>query len=336
MDASTWHGGATRELAAFVAGTKYADVPHAARDRIKALILDTLGVTIAGAGERAPRIVAELVRRYGGPPLSTVIGMPFRTDPASAAWINGTSAHALDYDDVSFAASAHPSVCLVPAILALADEERCSGAQVICAYAVGFEAAVLVGRTINPDHYAHGWHGTGTVGALAATFAAANLLGLTEREVIGAIGIAVSKRLRRPTEFRHRRQTVSCGQLGPRRGHRGAPRPAWHGRSRRDPRRKAGFLQRVWASAGPRTSPPAGAARRSLGRARTGYHDQGLPVMRVHPHCRGDDPGTARRGTARRRRRPDRGNAPSDHGRQSELSACPGPAWKRSSAFSTA
>jgi 2-methylcitrate dehydratase PrpD len=192
VEASGWHGGATRELAAFVAGTRYPNLPSSASDRIKALVLDTLGVAAAGSTQRAPQRVAEFTRRYGGSPISTVIGMPFRTDPASAALVNGTSAHVLDYDDVSFAASAHPSVSLLPAILALAEEERASGPEVICAYAVGFEAAVLVGRTINPEHYAHGWHGTGTVGALAATFAAANLLGLDESGVLAAIGIAVA------------------------------------------------------------------------------------------------------------------------------------------------
>ena len=184
--------GATASLATYVASTRYEDLPEAVVDAVKWAVLDTLSVAIAGAAEPAARTVTATLEQFGGAPRSSVIGHPFRTDPASAALANGVIGHALDYDDVSFALSAHPSVSLLPAILAIAEDEGASGRDVVRAYAVGFEAAMRLSTMINPSHYRHGWHGTGTVGTFAATFAASNLLGLNAGQATDAMALAAS------------------------------------------------------------------------------------------------------------------------------------------------
>ena len=184
--------GMTAELAAFVAATTYDDLPPAVVQAVKWVVLDTLAVTIAGLGEAGPQILADVVRSAGGRPAATAWGFGFRTDPASAALLNATSVHAIDYDDYSFAMSGHPSAVLLPPVLALGEDAGLAGRDLIRAYAVGFEVAIMVSRTVNPDHYVHGWHPTGTLGAIGAACAAASLLGLDEDQVRNAIAVAVS------------------------------------------------------------------------------------------------------------------------------------------------
>src|SRR5262245_9024992 len=100
----------------FVSGAR---PPAAARRAAAAAFLDTVGVTLAGAGEPASRIVREVVAAHGGG-ASVVLGTRVRASAADAALANGTAAHALDYDDMCFVSLAHPSAPLVPAALAAA------------------------------------------------------------------------------------------------------------------------------------------------------------------------------------------------------------------------
>ncbi|MBK5266053.1 MAG: MmgE/PrpD family protein, partial [Acidimicrobiia bacterium] len=106
----------TVEFAEFISQTKYEDLPASAVAAIKSVIVDTLAVTVAGVAEPASEALSDLLSKYGGAPISTVIGRPFKTDPASAALLNGTAAHALDYDDYCFAMSGHPSAVILPPI----------------------------------------------------------------------------------------------------------------------------------------------------------------------------------------------------------------------------
>ena len=86
----------------------------------------------------------------------------------------------------------HPSVCLVPAILAVGEREGSSGRDVVLAYAAGFELFARLCRAMNPGHYAAGWHATSTAGTVAAGAAVARLLGLDATGIATAIGIAAS------------------------------------------------------------------------------------------------------------------------------------------------
>ena len=88
-----------------------------------------------------------------------------------AAMLNGTAAHALDFDDYDFPAASHPSAVLVPAVFALAEELGASGADVLDAYVVGYETMACIGKAVNMVHYERGWHSTATLGTLGATAA---------------------------------------------------------------------------------------------------------------------------------------------------------------------
>lgn len=179
-------------LASFVAQLDYESLPAAAVEASKNAILDCLGVTLAGSQEKAGRIQIAMARELGGQPVSGVIGGQTRTSPVLAALANGTMAHALDYDDVSDSWIGHPSPVLVPAILAIAERRQSSGKDVLTAYIAGFEVGAKLGIAFGQDHYANGWHTTGTIGSLAGTAAVARLLKLNTDQIKMALGIAAS------------------------------------------------------------------------------------------------------------------------------------------------
>uniref|UniRef100_UPI0013D468A2 MmgE/PrpD family protein n=1 Tax=Klebsiella pneumoniae TaxID=573 RepID=UPI0013D468A2 len=72
--------------------------------------------------------------------------------------VNGTAAHALDFDDNFAPALTHATAVLVPALLALAEDEGLSGAAIVDAYCVGLELQARIGRLMLPRHYELGWH----------------------------------------------------------------------------------------------------------------------------------------------------------------------------------
>ena len=100
------------------------------------------------------------------------------------------SAHALDYDDVNLAMPGHPSVAILPGLLALAEQRHSSGRDVITAFVAGYETACRIGSALQPGHYNLGFHATGTVGCFGAAAACARLLGLDAEATAQALGIA--------------------------------------------------------------------------------------------------------------------------------------------------
>lgn len=176
-------------IASFVTKTDFEDVPSRARDTVIRAITDTLGVTLAGLGHESASIVSNVTD-------FDTTGFPNEEESggsrAELALLYGTAAHALDYDDLSWAMDGHPSVVLLPAILALEGSVQPTGKDVVTAYAVGFEAACYVADPISPEHYEAGWHATSTFGAIGATATAAVLLGLDADTTETALNIAAS------------------------------------------------------------------------------------------------------------------------------------------------
>jgi 2-methylcitrate dehydratase PrpD len=182
----------TQRLAEFVACTPSGDIPAEAREQARRAFLDTLGVTLAGCREDAGRVAAEIAREQGGVEEASVLGHCFRAPASEAALVNGSSGHALDFDDVSMSMRGHPSVPLVPAVLALGEKLGASGRDVIDAFILGFEVECKIGRLIGAPHYALGWHPTATFGTLGAAAACSRLLRLGPDRTRMALGIAAS------------------------------------------------------------------------------------------------------------------------------------------------
>src|SRR4051812_43605003 len=184
--------GLTGAAASLVASLTEDDLSPAARELVTAAILDCLGCTLAGADTPDAEISHGWVESLGGKRDATLLAGSGGAAPAAlAALANGAAGHALDLDDFS-STMMHPSVVLVPAILALAEREHASGRDVVLAYAAGFELFARLCKGMNPGHYAAGWHATSTAGTVAAAAASARLLGLDETGIATAIGIGAS------------------------------------------------------------------------------------------------------------------------------------------------
>jgi len=185
--------GTTEQIARFVVETDYSSIPDEAVGLAKDAILDCLGVTLAGSTETAGRIITQYVKEVGGTPQAGVIGSGFKSSAPQAALANGTMAHALDYDDVIDLMTGHPTVPVLPVVLALGEMYHSHGRDVLVAYIVGVEVESRIASGIGRRHYAVGWHSTATLGTLGAAAAAAKMLGLTVTETRTALGIAASE-----------------------------------------------------------------------------------------------------------------------------------------------
>ena len=165
-------------------------IPADALEATRHCLLDFLGCALAGAREPLAEI---LVRDVAVPEASrqaTLIGRTERATAQTAALGNGSAGHALDYDDTHGAMGGHPSVPVVPALLAVAEGRSATGRDFIAALTAGFELQARLGRVIGDGHYAAGFHTTGTVGTFGAAAACAHLLGLDEEQWLCAIGLA--------------------------------------------------------------------------------------------------------------------------------------------------
>jgi 2-methylcitrate dehydratase PrpD len=167
------------------------DWPAAALDSAHRQFIDVIAVMVPGAVEPVTRRVFETVRGWGDGP-STAVGTGARLAPPWAALVNGTAAHALDFDDNFDPAKAHATAVLAPAILAVAEAEGASGRACLDAYIVGLQILGRVGQGVNPAHRNRGWHATATVGAIGAAAACARLLKLDAEQAGTAISIATS------------------------------------------------------------------------------------------------------------------------------------------------
>jgi 2-methylcitrate dehydratase PrpD len=184
--------GATEAIASFIASTSLADLPSGAVEKAKKAITDTFAAILAGAGSE----VAEPLRRYvqsgGESGASPILGTRFAASAETAALVNGTFGHALDYDDVLSMMPAHPSAVIIAAALADLDGRRVSGTALIEAYALGVEVGGKIGLGMTNAHYERGFHATGTLALFSALAALAKLRGFDTAATRQAFGIAGS------------------------------------------------------------------------------------------------------------------------------------------------
>jgi len=179
------------ELSRRINSLTFNELPHEAIHWAKVGILDTVGVTLAGAREECTRIVDGIATRGATGP-SLIFGGNRRTAPLEAALVNGTASHALDFDDMNNTLGGHPSVPILPALFALADEIGASGRDFLAAYVAGFETECKIALAVHFHHYTKGWHPTATLGVFGAAAACAKLLKLSDDKTATALSIAAS------------------------------------------------------------------------------------------------------------------------------------------------
>jgi 2-methylcitrate dehydratase PrpD len=192
---------ATGAVVRFAVGARFGGFPAEAVAIAKRCIIDGLGVLLAGSTQPAGEIVRAHVDGTDTRRDATVLGpKPLKTSAGNAALANGTSGHALDWDDTQLATSAdrifglltHPTIPPLVAALALAERLRVSGERFLEAFLTGFEVECKIAEAIHPDHYKKGFHTSGTVGTFGAAVAAAKLLGLSAEPMAHTLAIAAS------------------------------------------------------------------------------------------------------------------------------------------------
>lgn len=161
-----------------------------ARRLAREAIADTIACLYAGRNDISTLAVSRAFGWQLGGEAALVTGG--RQSPSVAALVNGTAAHALDYDDNFRPGMSHASAVIVPALLAVADRVNASGRALIDAYLVALQAQAFVGSGVAGSHYTAGWHGTSTVGSIGTAAGVAQLSGLDAAGIARALSLGAS------------------------------------------------------------------------------------------------------------------------------------------------
>lgn len=160
-------------------------------------VLDVIGNSLAARDLPAAEVVKKIVEAWGGSPDALAIGS-IKMPASSAALLNGTLAHSLDFDDTHLPSVLHPSASVVSAALAVASKLQSKPTDLLDAITVGIEVTCRLGmagfdRELgNSVFFERGFHATSICGTLGAATAAAMLMKLSPEQITSAIGIASS------------------------------------------------------------------------------------------------------------------------------------------------
>lgn len=182
--------GATRELADFTAALKLKSVPAGAVYKAKLCLLDYVANIYGSLELEATKAVAEYIRSLGEREISTALGCGFKTGIQSAAFINGTTAEAIEAQDGYRFGGNHPGAAVIPAALAVAEAGEAGGGRLIEAIIAGYEVANRVAAAVHPGHTVSGFLPTGTCGAFGAAAAVSKIYGYSPEETLNAVGNA--------------------------------------------------------------------------------------------------------------------------------------------------
>ena len=183
----------TQALAKYALELDFHRLEKEAVRQAKLFFADGLACMVAGARERPVQVAVEYAKKHGGAEKASIICSKVRTDACSAAMANGIAAHIHDYDDVSDSSNAHVSVVMLPVVLALGEELGATGEESLAAYITGVEVCALAGRAMGKENFRRGWHSTSSLGIFGAVAAAGRMMGLTEEQLVFAMGLAASE-----------------------------------------------------------------------------------------------------------------------------------------------
>jgi 2-methylcitrate dehydratase PrpD len=184
----------TARLARYMSAARDQVLPDAVILECKHRILDTFGAMVSGSRMRPGLIVAKYVRGLGGEQQASVIGTDFRTTAINAALANAMCAHADETDDFEPTTKAHPGSSVIPAALAVAEKDGCSGLEFIRAVTLGYDLACRLLMALGPD-LVRGSHRSaeGMASTFGALGAAASLARLDEKSMRYAISYSAQQ-----------------------------------------------------------------------------------------------------------------------------------------------
>jgi 2-methylcitrate dehydratase PrpD len=190
----------THYVTEFTLELHYDDIPEPVRNTAIEHILDGYGLALGGHDEEGHAILRRYAERISCAPETVIFGTPLRSSAEIAALVNGLAIHAMDYDDTQLSTNpdsvygllTHPTSPVLGATSAVAELVGASGRELLTAYVAGVEVACRTSDASKPRHYQKGFHSTGTFGAIGAVAGAGKLLGLTQEQMLYALGIAAA------------------------------------------------------------------------------------------------------------------------------------------------
>src|SRR5687767_7329593 len=180
----------TRILASYVVTGRYEDIPADVRHEAARSLVNFMAVALGGSVDPAVDIAIRALAPFSGRPTAAIIGRVERLDPLHASLMNGISSHVDDFDDTTPQNYIHPTSPVASALFAYASANRVNGRDFVNAFVLGFEAESRIGNAVYPAHYDVGWHITGTAGIFGAAAAIGRLRGLSEQQMVWALGLA--------------------------------------------------------------------------------------------------------------------------------------------------
>jgi 2-methylcitrate dehydratase PrpD len=184
---------AARLVAAWLERLAFADIPETVLADAKLRVLDTIGVSLAASASSVGDVARRTALRLGRGDESTILGFGDRVPASSAALVNGTLAHALDFDDTHNESVIHVSAPIVTTATAIGEMRRCGGRELLVAAVGGAEIACRIGCVRPGAFHRRGFHATGVIGTFGAALTAGKLLGLDGARMTHALGIAGSQ-----------------------------------------------------------------------------------------------------------------------------------------------
>jgi 2-methylcitrate dehydratase PrpD len=183
--------GLSTSYADFILSTRYDQLKPEVVLQAKKLILDLVGVSLAGYKlMEFPRLIVSYMGNLGGIPEATIIQTKKKFPAVNAAFANAACAHTLDMDDGHRFAALHPGTVIIPAALAAVELSGATSKELIAGVVAGYEVMIRIGMAINPSSLNRGFHATGITGPFGAVAASASIMKLSREETIGAIGLA--------------------------------------------------------------------------------------------------------------------------------------------------
>ncbi len=182
----------TKILGEFIANLQWEQASPKVKELMPILMVDYFRAGIAGQNRYWTSLVTELYQSHSSDKTASVLYTDLKIDISRAAFINGVASGSLDWDDSHVAAIIHPGVVIWPAAIAMAEHVNASGKELLTAVLVGYETAIRIGMSIQPEHSLRGFQGTPTCGVFGAAAACARLLKLSPEKCRDALGIAAT------------------------------------------------------------------------------------------------------------------------------------------------
>ncbi len=182
----------TKTLVDYTVGTAFEQYPAAVIEKTKLHILDSIGCALGGSRSAIGNSILPPFRKMGGSEEATLIGGGIKVPAVHAAFVNGTNANALDFDDTYLSDGiGHPGSSTIPAALAVGEWRKASGKEIINAIITAYDVGNRIGLAIQPtrERLKNVW-GFGTWQTFCAAIAAARILKLDTEQMLNAFGVA--------------------------------------------------------------------------------------------------------------------------------------------------